>query len=194
MKGKGRLHPEIEKILAKMPSWASTQQTGTSYDKITHILAVILAMMPDAFHNPVSVDDLIIPGTPPALYGLWTPKGYLADASIQRAGNMINPSVQVPQQGQGKQKALLKPKGTVGTAANKARPQPKGTVGAAATSQGLPPFQFMPARPKWSPSQSKAPSKKTGGHYNEYGVWTSRARGIKKKGVASKQKAISIKN
>ena len=47
MKNKGRLHPEIEKLLAKMPSWKSTQNTGTSYDKVMHIFNVIVAMMPE---------------------------------------------------------------------------------------------------------------------------------------------------
>ena len=172
VKGKGRLHPDIEETLKALPSWASIQQTGSSFDKTMHLFAVILAMPPGTGGWPPK-GDLRIPGTPKAKWGLWSPKGYLADASIQRAGNMINPSVQ----GQGKQKALLKPRGTVVTTRNKARPLPKGSVGAAATSQGMPPFQYIPARPKWRPPQRKAPSQKSGGHYNEYGVWTSRSRG-----------------
>ena len=160
VKNKGRLHPEIEKLLAKMPSWKSTQNTGTSYDKVMHIFNVIVAMMPEmgfrSRNSPFSVDDMQIPGTPPATAGLWDAKGNLISGHVTA---MIKPCITLPQhRGQGKQKALLMPRGTRGIDW-KARPQAKGSVQSTTC-------KFMPARSKCSPSQTwsptHTPSKKLG--------------------------------
>ena len=107
VKNKGRLHPEIEKLLAKMPSWKSTQNTGTSYDKVMHIFNVIVAMMPEmgfrSRNSPFSVDDLQIPGTPPATAGLLGCQGqsYLWACNCYDQALYYTPSAQGPGQAEG---------------------------------------------------------------------------------------------
>ena len=107
------------------PSWASTQQTGTAYDKITHIFGVLVSMMPAGkfkdLNSPFASEGRRIPTSPKANWGLWDPKGGLAAGSKKRTGPMINVG-QIQDYWKSKArlaKRMLKPKGSVGQEAKK---------------------------------------------------------------------------
>ena len=93
VKGKGKLHPEIEKLLKILPTWGHVQKTGSPQNKVLSLYSIIISMMHEmaaGMNSPRwSVDDRAIPSTPKAKWGLWDPKGNLADDSQQRFGKRL---------------------------------------------------------------------------------------------------------
>ena len=155
------------------PSWASTQQTGTAYDKITHIFGVLVSMMPAGkfkdLNSHVATEGMRIPTSPKANWGLWNHQGGLAAGSKTRTGPSINHGqIQsyVNMKAKLAKRLWWKPKGSVGQEAQKG---PKQT-----------------AVPKWAKPCYVA-SKKSGGHYVD-GKWTSRNRGVKRTGCSANKK------
>ena len=155
---------------------------------------VIRGMMTElkgGLNSPLSV-DLRIPKEPPAFWGKWSPKGCLADDSQTRTGPMINPCINICEEGKEKEKDKEKEKGN-----EKGKGKEKGKGGFKLSNWlKSPPMKTKSKavpKPKWQPKKTSAPSSKNLGHYNAQGVWTSRPRGRQRRLWTSKQQAIRIK-